>query len=222
VRRIGFSLVLLLAGCASSEARLRFVSSYATQASWSLVVDDRARAAQIWIDGRMRDDACNRVRTQVRCELRGLWPGGHTVELRTAGAVLRRSVLIGRPWRDKLALVRVRNEDEAEAAAKAGADGVIIVGGDWKPIVDVAHKNGARALAVGDAGAIEWAGADGVVGGTIPPALHDRFPEARALPWPPEASSSDEARTLLERGSVIVATGAFDALRERRHRNSFY
>jgi hypothetical protein len=216
-------LLLLVAGCASSsDGRLRFVSSYATQASWSLVVDDRARAAQIWIDGRMRDDACNRVRTQVRCELRGLWPGGHTVELRTAGAVLRRSVLIGRPWRDKLALVRVRNEDEAEAAAKAGADGVIIVGGDWKPIVDVAHKNGARALVVGNAGAVEWAGADGVVGGAIPPALHDRFPEARALPWPPEAASADEARTLLERGNAVIASSAFDALRERRHRNSFY
>jgi hypothetical protein len=221
VRRV-LVLLVLVAGCASSEARLRFVSSYATQASWSLVVDDRARAAQIWIDGRERDDACNRVRTQVRCELRGLWPGGHTVELRTAGAVLRRSVLIGRPWRDKQALVRVRNEDEAEAAAKAGADGVIIVGGDWKPIVDVAHKNGARALAVGDAGAVEWAGADGVVDGAIPPALHERFPEARAVPWPPEAASADEARTLLERGNVLVAAGAFDALRERRHRQSFY
>ena len=215
--------MLLLSACASSsEERLRFVSSYATQASWSLVVDDRARAAQIWIDGRPRADACNRVRTQVRCELRGLWPGGHTVELRIAGAVLRRSVLIGRPWRDQLALVRVRNEDEAEAAAKAGADAVIIVGGDWKPIIDVAHHNGVRALAVGDAGAIDWAGADGVIGGVIPPALHDRFPEARALPWPPEAQTSDEARSLLERGNVVVAAGAFDALRTRRHRNSFY
>lgn len=198
------------------------MSSYATQASWSLVVDDRARGAEIWIDGRPRTDGCDRIRTQVRCELRGLFPGGHTVELRTAGAVLRRSVLVGAPWRDKLALVRVRNEDEAEAAAKAGADGVIIVGGDWKPIVDSAHKAGVRALVVGDAGAIEWASADGVVGGTIPAPLHARFPEARAFDWPPEAKSGDEARTLLERGNTIVTADAFDALRERRRRRVFY
>ncbi len=212
----------LVAACAPSEARLKFVSSYPTQASWSLVVDDRARGAEIWIDGRPRTDNCDRVRTQIRCELRGLFPGGHTVELRTAGAVLRRSVLIGAPWRDKLALVRVKNEDEAEAAAKAGADGVIIVGGDWKPIVDTAHKAGIRALLVGNAGAIEWAGADGVVGGDIPPALHARFPEARALPWPPEAKSTDDARALLDRGNVIVTADAFEALRDRRKKRVFY
>jgi hypothetical protein len=221
VRALPFVL-LLIAGCASSESRLRFVSSVATQASWSLVVDDRARGAEIWIDGRLRADACDHVRSQIRCELRGLFPGGHVFELRTAGAVLRRSVLIGSPWRDKMALVRVRNEDEAEAAAKAGADGVIIVGGDWKPIVDVAHKAGVRALAVGNAGAIEWAGADGVVGGEIPKALQDRFPEARALPWPPEGKDVDDVRALLAQGNVIVAADSFEALRERRHRRVFY
>ena len=207
-----------MAGCASSEARLEFVSSYPTQASWSLVVDDRARGAEIWIDGRPRTDDCDRVRTQIRCELRGLFPGGHTVELRTAGVALRRSVLIGAPWRDKLALVRVKNEDEAEAAAKAGADGVIIVGGDWKAIVDVAHKGNARALVVGDPGAIEWAGADGVVGGHVPPALHERFPEARALPWPPAARDAAQAQQLLAGGSAVVTADAFELLRERRRR----
>ncbi len=213
----------MIGGCASSsDARLRFVSSRATQASWSLVVDDRARGAELWIDGRLRSDACDRIRTQVRCELRGMFPGGHTIELRTAGAVLRRTVLVGAPWRETLAMVRVSNEDEAEAAAKAGADAVIIVGGNWKPIVDVAHKGGNRALAVGDAGAIEWAGADGVIGGEIPPALHERFPEARALAWPPEAKTGDEARALLAHSNVIVAADAFDALRERRHRRVFY
>lgn len=214
-------MAVLAGGCASGE-RLRFVSSYATQASWSLVVDDRAKGGQIWIDGRMREDACNRVRSQIRCELRGLWPGGHSFELRTAGAVLKRSVLIGRPWRDRMALVKVRDEDEAEAAARAGADGVILVGGDWKRVVDTAHKHGVRALVVGDAGAIEWAAADGVVGGEIPAALRERFPAARAIAWPPEAKDADEARALLERGSVIVAAGAFDALKERRRRASVF
>jgi hypothetical protein len=215
-------LPVAFSACASSEGRLRVVSSYATQASWSLVVDDRARGAEIWIDGRPRTDACNRVRTQIRCELRGLWPGGHTVELRIAGSVLRRSVLIGRPWRDNMALVRVRDEDEAEAAARAGADGVIIVGGDWKRIVDVAHKHNARALVVGDASAIDWTGADGVIGGELPRDLHERFPEARAIAWPPEAKSSDDARALLARGNTIVTADAFDALKERRHRATFY
>ncbi|MDB4965189.1 MAG: hypothetical protein JWN44_878 [Myxococcales bacterium] len=209
---------LSLAGCAATSPRLRFVSSYATQASWSLVVDDRARAAEIWIDGRPRTDGCNRVRTQIRCELRGLWPGGHTVELRTAGALLRRSVLIGRPWPQKLALVRVRNEDEAEAAAKAGSDGIIVAGGDWKLIVDAAHKAGVRALVVGDAAAIEWAGADGVLDGAIPKALQDRFPEARAITTPPEARDADEAQRLLESGSAVVSATAFDLLRERKRR----
>ena len=213
---------LILCACASTGPRLRFVSSYATQASWSLVVDDRARAAEIWIDGRPRLDACDRVRTQIRCELRGLFPGGHTVELRTAGAVLRRSVLIGAPWRDKLALVRVTNEDQAEAAAKAGADGVVIVGGNWKPIIDSAHKAGIRALVVGDAGAIEWAGADGVVGGPISPELHARFPEARTMEWPPEANSPDEARALLDKGPALVTVNGFEALRERHHKRVFY
>ena len=212
-------LLLLIAGCAESGARLRFVSSMATQASWSLVVEDRAHAAEIWIDGRPRSDNCDRVRTQIRCELRGLWPGGHTVELRTAGAVLRRSVLIGHPWPGTLALVRVRSEDEAEAAARAGADGLILVGGDWKALVDVAHKGGVRALVVGDAGAIEWAGADGVVDGAIPRPLQERFPEARALPSPPEALDAAQAGRLLDGGSAIVTADAFPLLRERRHRH---
>jgi hypothetical protein len=75
---------------------------------------------------------------------------------------------------------------------------------------------------VGDASAIDWAGADGVVGGDVPRALRDRFPEARAIAWPPEAKSSDEARTLLERGSVIVGNDAFDVLKERRRRISVF
>jgi hypothetical protein len=216
VRSLLVLLTLVAVGCAHDGARLRFVSSYATQASWSLVVDDRARAAELWIDGRPRLDGCQRVRTQIRCELRGLWPGGHTVELRTAGALLRRSVLIGHPWPAKLALVRVRSEDDAEAAARAGADGVIIVGGDWKAIVDTAHKASVRALVVGDPGALEWAGADGVVDGTIPRALHERFPEARALSSPTEARDPAEARRLLADGSAIVNADAFELLRERK------
>ena len=37
----------------------------------------------------------------IRCELRGLWPGGHTLEVRLPNAVLKRSVLIGKPWPER-------------------------------------------------------------------------------------------------------------------------
>jgi hypothetical protein len=211
--------MLFAASCAQGRGRLGFAFSYATQASWSLVVDDHTRAAEILIDGRLREDGCSRVRAQIRCELRGMWPGGHTVELRTPGQKLKRSVLIGRPWPNRLALVKVQDEDEAEAAAKAGADGVILVGGDWKRVVDHAHEKGVRALVVGDAGALEWAAADGVVDGTIPPALQRRFPEARAFPSFPEARTVEEAEKLLESGSAVVAPEAFAALKHHRHRS---
>ena len=110
-----------------------------------------ARAApSCWIDGRPRDDGCDRVRTQIRCELRGLFPGGpHLRAAHRRRGLAALGARSARPGATSMALVRVRNEDEAEAAAKAGADGVIIVGGDWKPIVDVAHKAGVRALVVG-------------------------------------------------------------------------
>lgn len=212
-------MLLALCGCADTGARLRFVSSVATQASWSFVVDDRARGASLLIDGRARLDGCERVRSQLRCELRGLWPGGHTVELRLPGAVLRRSVLVGRPWPAKMALVRVRTSDEVEAAARAGADGVILAGGDWKELTDAAHKGGVRALVVGAAAPLEWAGADGVLDGAIPPALHARFPEARTLPSPPEAGDAAQAARLLADGSAIVPPAAFDLLRARKKRH---
>lgn len=214
--RLVLLLLLACAGCADTGARLRFVSSVATQASWSFVVDDRARGASLLVDGRPRTDGCDRVRSQLRCELRGLWPGGHTVELRLPGAVLRRSVLVGRPWPAKLALVRVRSVDDVEAAARAGADGVILAGGDWKELVDAAHKGGMRALVVGAAAPLEWAGADGVLDGAIPPALRARFPEARTLPSPPEARDAGDAKRLLADGSAIVPASAFDVLRARR------
>lgn len=217
--RLTLFVLLAAAGCADPGARLRFVSSVATQASWSFVVDDHAKGAELLIDGRTRLDGCDRVRSQIRCELRGLWPGGHTVELRLPGAVLRRSVLIGHPWPARMALVRVRSTDDVEDAARAGADGVILAGGDWKQLVDAAHKGSMRALVVGSAAPLEWAGADGVLDGAIPPALHARFPEARALPSPPEARDAAQAAQLLADGSAIVPRSAFDLLRERKRRH---
>src|SRR6185503_10483361 len=137
-------------GCAAQPTRLRYLSSVATQASWSFVIDDRARAAELLVDGRTRLHDCDRAGRTLRCELRGLFPGGHTVEVRLPGAVLERSVVIGKPWPVRPALVRVRSADEAGAAAAAGADGVIADGAldpaELGEIADAAHARGARFL----------------------------------------------------------------------------
>jgi hypothetical protein len=207
----------LWSGCATSGGpRLRWVSSQATQASWSLVVDDRARGGALWVDGRPREDNCDRVRSQIRCELRGMWPGGHSFELRVAGAVLKRTVLIGHPWPERLAIVRVRTPEDAEAAGKAGADAVLVSGGETRAIVAAAHKASTRALVWWDASAIEWAGADGIVTGAIPPELQTRFPEARVFAAPPEPADAAAAALALLEGDAIVPASAFDLLRERK------
>jgi hypothetical protein len=196
-------------------ARLRFVSSYATHASWSFVVDDRARGAQMLIDGRFRYTGCDRAGRTLRCELRGMFPGGHTVELRLPGAVLRRSVLIGRDWPTRPALVRVGSPDEAKAAARAGADGVIAdasLGAETLgDIAEAVHTEGARLFVPADATAIETAGADGVIGGELPPDVKRLFPEARALSLDAEASkllaAVDKGTPLPQPAPIYAATG---------------
>jgi hypothetical protein len=177
---VKIALLLLVAGCGTVEGRLRWVSSQATQASWSFVVDDRARGAEVLVDGRFRGDGCNRAGTQLRCELRGMFPGGHSVEVRLPAAVLKRTVLIGRPWAARAAFVRVRDAEEAVAAAKVGADGVVVDEKALDPVevIEAAHKNGARAL-VKSAELVELGGADGLLGVELPPEVRRRFPEAR-------------------------------------------
>ncbi|HEX4461170.1 MAG TPA: hypothetical protein VIA18_24490, partial [Polyangia bacterium] len=188
----------------ASGPRLRWISSTATQATWSLVVDDRARAGALLIDGRPRDEDCDRVRSQIRCELRGVWPGGHTFELRIAGAVMRRTVLIGKPWPERLALVRVATPEEVEAAAKAGADGILITGGETRSLVNAAHAAGTRAFVWSDATAVEWAGADGIIAGKIPPDIQTRFTEAKGLGTPPpEVTDAGAAALALLSGDAI-------------------
>jgi hypothetical protein len=175
-------VLLLLAGCGTVDGRLRFVSSQATLASWSFVIDDRARGAELLIDGRYRADGCNRAGRQLRCELRGMFPGGHTVEVRLPAAVLKRSVLVGKPWPARPAFVTVRDAEEAISAAKAGADGVIIDEKTLEPqeVVDAAHKHNTRAL-VHDPALIELAAADGLVGVTASPEIQRRFPQVRSF-----------------------------------------
>ncbi len=185
---------LTLGACAplrptGSLERFRFYSSQATRASWSLVLEDGARSAELLIDGRVRDNDCDRKGIQIRCELRGMFPGGHTVELRLPNAVLHRSVLIGRPWPEQplptgLLLVRADTPEKIRELAEAGADGIVLARASEEG-VDAAHLHGTRAIIEGkiesDSASIERFGADGVLGGAISGDLVRRFPEARSF-----------------------------------------
>jgi hypothetical protein len=216
VRLHAIALLLLLSGCGGTAGRLRLVSSVATQASWSFVVDDRARGAALYIDGRLRDDACDRVRSTIRCELRGLWPGGHTLEVRLPAAVMKRTVLIGHPWPERLVFARAASKEEARNAAEAGAD-VIIAEGDVEDAAAAAHQAGARVAVAGDPNAIERLGADAVFDAELPADVRTRFPEARVFPAPPRVSTlADAAAAIAEGRPVEVEPNAFPLLRARK------
>jgi hypothetical protein len=125
----------------------------------------------------------------MRCELRGLFPGGHTVELRLPAAVLKRSVVIGHPWPARPALVRARDAADVGYAADAGADGVIADADDPVEVIEAAHARSLRALTT-DAQWIELGSADGLLGASVPPELLARFPEARSLSVDAAASAA--------------------------------
>lgn len=214
-------VVLALAGCGGPQARLRFVSSQATQASWSFVVDDHGRGAQLLIDGRFRYTGCDRAGRTQRCELRGLFPGGHTVEARLPGAVLRRSVVLGRPWPARPVLVRVQSADDAKAAAQAGADAVVAHVGlglaGLQDVAEAAHGRSARLIVEGEgaAEAVETAAADGVLGQPLPDAIKRRFPEAMVLSVDAAASRRvahvPPGGPLPDAGALVAATGLVEA-----------
>jgi hypothetical protein len=221
-------ILFALGGCAGTQtpARLRWVSSQATQASWSFVVDDRARGAELLVDGRLRDHDCDRQGKQIRCELRGLFPGGHAVEVRLPGAVLKRTAVVGREWPSWPALVRARSVEDAKEAAQAGADGVVVeeaLGVETlQDIAEAAHAQGVRVFVQGGASAIELAAADGVVDATVPPELKARFPEAMtlvidtaatealaALAHPANANAN--AKRVANAGGLVAAHGIVEA-----------
>ena len=181
----GIAWLALMQACVpvrptSPLERLRFISSQATRASWSFVLEDRARSGELLIDGRTRANDCDRKGIQIRCELRGLFPGGHTVDLRLPNAVLHRSVWIGRPWPERPFMVRAESVEQIILAAEAGADAVVLDRLSEEK-VDAAHLHGARVIAAGDASSIERYGTDGVLGAPIAADLGRRFPEARAF-----------------------------------------
>jgi hypothetical protein len=177
--------ICALSACEGSGAsRLRWVSSTPAGAAWSFVVDDHGQGATVLIDERPRVTACDRAGRVLRCQLRGLFPGGHTIEARLAGAVLRRSALLGRSWPERPLMVRAKTSAEVRGAADA--DAAVLPGEhpELPALVEDAHRAGIRALvecatpACAET-AVERAAADGVIGAQ-PPSL-EQFPETRAF-----------------------------------------
>ncbi len=182
-----------LSGCGSNTPRMRLYSSTPNGATWSFVLHDHGRAAQLLVDGRPRPD-CYRAGISIRCELRGLFPGGHIVELRLAGGILRRSAVLGRAWPSRPVLVRARDLGTVAGAAHAGADAILVPegleAGAFEELVEASHKAGLAVFveaATNGAGpatvsaAVERYALDGVVGATLEPSVTKRFPQARVL-----------------------------------------
>ena len=208
--RKGLLLLPLLAGCAGlvHTPRMRLVSSDATVGTWSFVVEDRGGAAQLLIDGRPRVLGCDRAGVTLRCELRGMFPGGHTVELRLAGSVLKRSTVVGAPLPARPLLVRARDLATVVEAGHAGADGVVMPAGleqsAIEELVDGAHKANLRVFIEGNeaqtAGSVARYALDGVLGAPIDAPTQKRFPSAHAL-WIDEAAT--HALVSTERGVAL-------------------
>ena len=141
--------------------------------------------------------------------MRGLFPGGHTVQVQMPGAVLRRSALIGIPWPMRPLVVRVRDVEQAQTAARDGADLVLYEGADVSLAADIvlsAHANGARvALTLPGSGAIAQTGADAVWARTLDSETKRRFPETREL-------IPSNSPTLLEEVAAAADRASFDRL----------
>ncbi len=176
---------MLCSGLGQADgATLRLVSSQPTEATWSFVVEDHSHTAELLIDGRNRSQGCIRHGSILRCDLHGLFPGGHTAELRLPGAVLRRSVVVGK-WPERPMFVRVVDEDLIRRAAELRIDGVIVAASAID-LVEVAHARGLRVLVEGltDAElelALERSCADGVVGQVVASPARERFPQTHSF-----------------------------------------
>ena len=208
---------LVALGCALSacdpneptSARLRYLTSWPVGGTWSFSIDDHGHSASILIDERPRQLGCDRAGQRQRCELRGLFPGAHTLEARLPGAVLRRSVLLGRPWPARPVMVRAHTITEARIAAEAGADAILVradeLGVELPDLVLATHKANARVIVEGSPDTIELFAVDGVLGPALSSELHGRFPEARSFLRDTAASSALETSATLD--AVKAATG---------------
>jgi len=193
---------------APTSARLRYLTAWPVGGTWSFTVDDHGQSATVLIDERPRQLGCDRAGVKLRCELRGLFPGGHTVEVRLAGAVLRRSVLLGKPWPARPILVRAHTITEAKIAAEAGADGVLVrseeLGVELADLVTATHKAGGRVVVEGSADAVELFAVDGVLG-ALSDDLKWRFPEARSFALDAAASTALAAAPSLDSFKTATA-----------------
>ena len=183
---IAVAQLVALGGCGDTlpPPRMAFRASSPTDGAWAFSITDHSGAAQLLLDDRYRGDICRRVGQELRCEIRGLFPGGHTVEVRLPGAVLHRSALIGVPWPKRPLLVEVRSVEQATAAARAGADCLLYTGEDVTLAADLAlaaHANGARLAIALPGSAIAATGADAVWARALDPETKRRFPETREL-----------------------------------------
>ena len=168
---------------AGNTSRMALRASRPTDGAWAFTITDHSGAAQLLLDDRYRNDICRRVGQDLRCEIRGLFPGGHSVEVQMPNAVLRRTALIGIPWPKHPLVVRVYDVEQARSAAYAGADAVLYEGEDRdvaQDITRVAHAGGARMIVALPGEAVAFTGADAV--------------------WDPSNLSAD--------GAVIYETGS--------------
>jgi hypothetical protein len=192
-------------------SRLRFVRSSTAKATWVFDIEDHAQSSYFFVDGRPRSDGCTRRGRILNCQLRGLFPGGHTVELRLPGALLRRSALIGKDWPVRVVAARAAAQPDIELAAMNKLDAVVLDAAEPRDLILAAHKKGLRVIVDGD-GALKWielAGADAVVGVALPKDVAKRFPDARALPAlraPPNVQ--DFAVALVEPGDLVAPQAA--------------
>lgn len=174
-------------GCgmdAGNTSRMAFRASRPTDGAWAFTITDHSGAGQMLLDDRYRNDICRRAGQDLRCEIRGLFPGGHSVEVQMPNAVLRRTALVGIPWPKHPLVVRVYDVEQARSAAYAGADAVLYEGEDRdvaQDITRVAHAAGARMVLALPGEAVAFTGADAVWDRALDPETKRRFPETREL-----------------------------------------
>jgi len=81
--------------CGTGTKRPTLVESAGGTGVWSVMIDDAASGAEVFVDGVRRSDDCRRNGTRLRCWFGGLagWP--HRIEVRAAGLPTLRCLVAG-------------------------------------------------------------------------------------------------------------------------------
>jgi len=84
-----------LGACGTGTKRPTLVESAGGKGVWSVMIDDAASGAEVFVDGVRRSDDCRRNGTRLRCWFGGLagWP--HRIEVRAAGLPTLRCLVAG-------------------------------------------------------------------------------------------------------------------------------